>query len=1825
MKPLRTILYSAVVLCSILALPTRAQPVLYVDDDAPPGGNGASWATAYRYLQDALAAARESGGTVAEVRVAQGAYKPDRGTGYVPGNRASSFELIDNVAVLGGYAGLAGQSPDDRDVDRYLTVLSGDLAGNDAANFGAYTDNCYHIVSSSAAVGIQSTLDGFTIRGGNAKLIFPPLLDRRDGGGFACYGSPTISRCVFEWNLAEGRGGALVSFGGNPQILFCVFRNNQAADSGGAICIASGTATLRHCSFTSNFAPSGGALATLNGSLNAETCVFKGNGNWGLTGSGGAILIASGSPGPNLLVNCLVTDNYAPSGGGVYAHAGVTISHCTLTRNRSIFEAGGAILVPTGAPGNVAIDNSILWGNTAGFTSAASDRQLSCANGCSVTYSIVQSRAHVAADSTNQYSDPRLRHDGRPLATSPCINAGDPSIAMARADWYGTPRPSDGRIDIGAIEWLDSDSDGLPDSWESEYFASPTGGGSAVDDDGDGVANRDEYQMYETDPVAEPVFVCDEAVGRADGSIAHPFASIQSAIDSADSGDTVLLLPCGDMDYSGAGNGYIELSDKALQIRACDGLLTCTEDNEISISGSAESSILGLPRPDLGVATLGNIVLNGAISVSGESMRLSESTINVREAGLGLNVLHGTVGVEDVLLRAVDTPTSGLRIGGVLLSNFLVEGTLELQDGALHTASSYIGGRGVLRLNRGAALRITGQYVFGGPVFLGPLFGETVLECDVRGRGDIVVDAGHTLIVAGGAQINLSGAVDDEGCGNSDDAESWGRIQLYGGLVLQDSAIRNANIDVLLADIAGASAILDNDIRLLETAAGYGGELFVSGDSLIDCNVIHSEGDRYLDLDPDPALSPLPTIGDNRIYVTIKQGLDVEEGELLELRAEDHDHTLVGEISGAHWVPDSQGYDDTWALERLEVLAGAKVNLTNRQGFCFQAGGCDGLPEAIYVKELVLHPGAVLNTGLQRLYYQALVDQSGDPLMPYPDGEEGEYTNGARIVDAPLLGFSLKVIAMDDPTEFDVRIRERARDPLDQQPPSPPFLEGSITRIESDPAGNTPIPDGHAGVMELRTRGVPVPPAPAPLTARSIAAKGAFARAGDEDILVAFDYLFVEDPDGEAEIVVYLSDDPDASDRLVEVARVGQPASGRAGSVGSGQFAVFSGTFPRGELNFTRGTYVELKLQGQPDNAPSIGAPVRVWIDNFDPAVCRNGYCTDFSGNLAADDVDLHYLLSEYGRRAGGGNWCIDRRFSQDGYLDSGDILSWEWLREQRRRGLLTNDCGAGVPPDSTRSGDPDPTPTTFAPGTLVVAGKTAASAGELTQQDRLIALPEGDCESGVLVSSPASLPGPDGHKGNGKLITDGVGELYQVHSSQGLVRLRDALAVIPPVILEPAGSSLGGARVLVGAHINSGLLPFGFEGVPLTDVVFDPADNHIAYALPVYVDPPGNPPYKAVARLILDPGTPGAYIVDRLYGTNPLQDPCTNTTPPEPSECRTQGLREAVFVPGVGGGRNVLVVTSAAQANENDWLLFFDAETSAEQRVLLTSLHPGLESPVGLEYAADEDVLYLAGGVNDSGVDATSVYRLSLLRNAAGTAMGVSAAGIIEVQNMQIVVDITRNPEDNSIWVLGFSAPEFAPNHQFAPGTGFFTTPVLATVPVGATVATAHGADCGGLALPVSLAWVPQSEVTGGACCVESVGAGNSTCSDVADAETCAGLGFVCNATLNVLPACGGPCGTTCWGDADGNGFVNAGDRGFISAAVGLTDPPSLCQYDMDGNGLINAGDRGFVSAHVGLCPPLPDYQNGSGFNHGVPDGRFGTATFMGLGTACADGVCPP
>lgn len=121
---------------SILALPiaaANAQQVLYVDDDALPGGDCRSWDTACKYLQDALARALTEP-TTAGVPVAAGVYRPDERKANPDGTagREATFQFICGAALYPSHRRPAGgRDPDDRDTQAFQSNGSRLPSGND--------------------------------------------------------------------------------------------------------------------------------------------------------------------------------------------------------------------------------------------------------------------------------------------------------------------------------------------------------------------------------------------------------------------------------------------------------------------------------------------------------------------------------------------------------------------------------------------------------------------------------------------------------------------------------------------------------------------------------------------------------------------------------------------------------------------------------------------------------------------------------------------------------------------------------------------------------------------------------------------------------------------------------------------------------------------------------------------------------------------------------------------------------------------------------------------------------------------------------------------------------------------------------------------------------------------------------------------------------------------------------------------------------------------------------------------------------------------------------------------------------------------------------------------------------------------------------------------------------------------------------------------------------------------------------------------------------------------------------------------------------------
>ena len=251
-------------------------PIL-VDIDANGAGTGANWDDAVPSLYTALCKA-EHDSAITQIWVAEGTYKPTSANG----NRHLSFDLVSGVTVYGGFAGWEEQV-DQRHWESNLTILSGDLNGNDWPNFANNAENSHHVVTGSGC-DQTAVLDGVIIRGGNANG--EPPEDNRGGGMLNADGSPTLVNCTFLSNEASWIGGAVYNDGGaGPTFISCVFSGNQSDFLGGGVANESALSILRNCTFSMNHASShgGGVYSDWASVASMANCVLWNNSDLGGT------------------------------------------------------------------------------------------------------------------------------------------------------------------------------------------------------------------------------------------------------------------------------------------------------------------------------------------------------------------------------------------------------------------------------------------------------------------------------------------------------------------------------------------------------------------------------------------------------------------------------------------------------------------------------------------------------------------------------------------------------------------------------------------------------------------------------------------------------------------------------------------------------------------------------------------------------------------------------------------------------------------------------------------------------------------------------------------------------------------------------------------------------------------------------------------------------------------------------------------------------------------------------------------------------------------------------------------------------------------------------------------------------------------------------------------------------------------------------------------------------------------------------------------------------------------------------------------------------
>ncbi len=353
------------------ATTTRAD-TLFVDTDASTSGNGNSWSTAYKYLQDAMYDAAGDP-AVTEIRVAGGTYYPDEDEASIvtPDDPEAAFTIVlhdspnqHDIALRGGYRGQSGLPGGTENTRDETTTLSGDIDDVCDGDCDSWTILFAPLTGKPGAV----TIDGFTFSDGYAGGPGTGGLHETHGaavfvnGGYG--GNLTIKDCVFELNYADGGGGAVYVANRASSVIVtgCLFDENEG-HSGGAMGITDcnalqigGDQTGEGCVFEDNEAYQGGAINTQNTPAMIEYCDFDRNVAVGNGAVGGAIdAFSCGTNSDTFDVDhCtfdanIVNDTGANGYGGAIAIKGyrgagasghsATFTHCDFTNNRSTLHA----------------------------------------------------------------------------------------------------------------------------------------------------------------------------------------------------------------------------------------------------------------------------------------------------------------------------------------------------------------------------------------------------------------------------------------------------------------------------------------------------------------------------------------------------------------------------------------------------------------------------------------------------------------------------------------------------------------------------------------------------------------------------------------------------------------------------------------------------------------------------------------------------------------------------------------------------------------------------------------------------------------------------------------------------------------------------------------------------------------------------------------------------------------------------------------------------------------------------------------------------------------------------------------------------------------------------------------------------------------------------------------------------------------------------------------------------------------------------------------------------------------------------------------------
>jgi len=330
----------------VTGLSARAD-IFRVNTNAPPGGDGSSWARSFHDLREALKVARNGD----EIWLKRGVHRLSEGYFYDPviSNRPVPYPLEfftdAGLTIRGGFSGNEATAADRAPYVAGDTVLDGDVLGNDGAvPLARPSDNAKTVLRMELANNQDCHIEGLSIRAAFDDTN-PMDTGSADFRG-SLSSSLLLENCLIHHNAKGPQSAGVFIFRIRTTILNSVVELNE----GDGIHAQFANLACENLSATGN-SVDGIELSANLGALRSATltnCVASNNGETGFRTSG---------------INCVIADSTFENNGtvGVSLHAGSRrLTRCTM-RNNTL---KGAILQYTSPL--TAVNDCLIEGNGSG-------------------------------------------------------------------------------------------------------------------------------------------------------------------------------------------------------------------------------------------------------------------------------------------------------------------------------------------------------------------------------------------------------------------------------------------------------------------------------------------------------------------------------------------------------------------------------------------------------------------------------------------------------------------------------------------------------------------------------------------------------------------------------------------------------------------------------------------------------------------------------------------------------------------------------------------------------------------------------------------------------------------------------------------------------------------------------------------------------------------------------------------------------------------------------------------------------------------------------------------------------------------------------------------------------------------------------------------------------------------------------------------------------------------------------------------------------------------------------------------------------------------